>query len=136
MCQYSLCYNSEIRTYERKYFIVSDYSVSQHFEGKEAIVRAIYNCLLEKLRVFGAVQESPKKTSIHLDNGSGFAGVYTLKSAINLHFRTSQKIDHERIGTVEQLSARRFKHTVKLERVEDIDDTLLGWLKAAYELAE
>jgi hypothetical protein len=116
--------------------MMSNYSVSQHFEGKEANVRAIYDCLLAKLREFGEVQESPKKTSIHLDNSSGFAGVYTLKSAINLHFRTSQQIEHERIAKVEQLSARRFKHTVKLERVEDVDDTLLSWLKAAYELAE
>ena len=110
-------------------------TVASHFEGKEPAVRAIYDRLLSGLAPYGEVKEVPKQTSIHLDNTSGFAGVYTRNSFINLHFRLAQKIDDPRIAKVEQLSARRFKHTVKLEKVEDVDQQLLKWLKDAYELA-
>jgi hypothetical protein len=33
-------------------------------------------------------------------------------------------------------TARRFEHTVKLERESDIDDQLLKWLKDAYDLSK
>ena len=111
------------------------YTVGSHFDGKAPVVRAIYDCLLTELRAFGDVQEAAKKTSIHLDHANGFAGVYTRKDAINLRFRLDHRVDHPRINKVEQLSVRRFMHTVRLARVEDVDAQLLGWLKAAYDLA-
>lgn len=110
-------------------------TVNQHFVNKEPVVRAMYDRLITALREFGDVHEAPKQTSIHLDRAAGFAGVYTRKNYINLHFRTAQKIAHPRIAKVEQLSARRFKHTIKLESADDIDDQLLAWLKEAYDLA-
>jgi len=110
-------------------------SVVNHFEGKQPIVRQIYDRLLEALRQFGEVREAPKQTSIHLDNASGFAGVYTRKDYILLHFRTDYPIDDSRITKREQLSARRFMHTVKLTQPSDIDAQLLKWLEDAYKLA-
>jgi len=35
---------------------------------------------------------------------------------------------------VEQASANRFHHTIKLTSEKDIDAELLAWLKQAYEL--
>jgi hypothetical protein len=110
-------------------------SVETHFEGKAPQVRATYEHLLTSLRLFGQVAESPKGGSIHLDNESGFAGVYTRKDYILLHFRTDYKIDHPRMTKVEQLSARRFKHTVQLRQPSDVDAELLAWLNDAYKLA-
>ena len=111
------------------------YTVDSHFDGKEPTVRQIYDRLIDALVQLGEVRQVSKKGSIHLDHQTGFAGVYTRKSYINLHFRTEFKIEHPCIAKVEQLSARRFKHTVKLEQPEDVNSQLLGWLKDAYELA-
>jgi hypothetical protein len=111
-------------------------TVDSHFDGKEPQVRAIYDRLVARLREFGTVSEAPKQTSIHLDNASGFAGVYTRKSYILLNFRTDYKIEHPRITKVEQHSARRFMHTVRLEWESDVDAELLSWLKDAYKIAE
>jgi len=110
-------------------------TIEPHFEGKEPIVRAIYDRLIASLKPFGAVKQSPKGTSIHLDNANGFAGVYTRKNYLLLHFRTDYKIEHPRITKIEQQSMRRFMHTVKLEKEGDIDAELLKWLKDAYALA-
>lgn len=110
-------------------------SVDSHFDGTTPQVRTTYNRLMDALRQFGDVKEAPKQTSIHLENDSGFAGVYTRKGYILLHFRTDYKIDDSRITKCEQLSARRFKHTVKLEGETDVDTQLLNWLKDAYKIA-
>ena len=38
--------------------------MGQHFDGKAAIVRAVYDRLLKAFGRFGAFEEDPKKTSI------------------------------------------------------------------------
>ena len=111
------------------------FTVADHFEGKEAVVKQIYDHLLKALRQYGAVHEAPKQTSIHLDNANGFAGVYTRKNYILLNFRTDYPIDDPRITKREQHSARRFMHTVKLSQESDVDAQLLKWLEDAYKLA-
>lgn len=110
-------------------------SVKPHFDGKEPQVRAVYDRLLAALRAVGPVKESPKSTSIHLDNAYGFAGVNTRKNYLLLNFRTDYRIENPRVTKVEQHSARRFMHTVRLEKEADIDVELLKWLKDAYQLA-
>jgi hypothetical protein len=114
---------------------MSEYTVASHFEGKSSTVLSIYQTLLKALRQFGEVQEAPKKTSIHLDNATGFAGVYPRKDYILLHFRTAYPIEDKRLEKSEQLSAKRFKYSIRLQKEGDIDAGLLAWLKDAYELA-
>ena len=60
-----------------------EFSISQHFENKDPIVKSIYERILEESRKFGTVIEEPKKTSIHLVNKSAFAGVSTRKNALH-----------------------------------------------------
>lgn len=110
-------------------------TIDNHFEGKGEKVRVTYDRLLGSVREFGHVHEAPKKGSIHLDHKSGFAGVYLRKNYILLHFRTDYPIDSSRIQKQQQLSARRFKHTVRLDSASQIDPELLSWLKDAYLLA-
>ena len=112
------------------------HSVDHLFEGKVPQLRATFDCLVSELRRFGEIKVAPKQTSIHLEKNSGFAGVHPRKTYFNLEFRTDYKIDDPRITRVQQLSARRFEHTVKLERESDVDGQLLTWLKNAYEISK
>ena len=111
-------------------------SVAPLFEGKAPEVREAFDHLVTQLRSFGQVKVAPKQTSIHLEKNSGFAGVHPRKAYFNLEFRTDYKIDHPRITRIQQLSARRFEHTLRVEKASDIDEQLLGWLKDAYELSK
>lgn len=111
------------------------FSVKSHFEGKDPVVRQIYNALLRHSRKFGAVIEDPKKTSIHLVHKSAFAGVATRKSAIILTLKSDHDLDSARIHKSEQASARRFHHEVKLTSPADVDAELVGWLKAGYAMS-
>jgi hypothetical protein len=109
--------------------------VKDHFVGKEPVVVKIYDHLLKHARRFGAVKEDPKKTSIHLNNVTAFAGIATRKNAIILTIKSDQDIDSPRIHRSEQASARRFHHEVKLTAPSDVDAELIGWLKKAYSLS-
>lgn len=111
------------------------FTITSHFENKDAAVRAIYDRLLKSARQFGPVVEEPKKTSIHLVNRTAFAGIATRKSAIVLTIKSDRKVSSPRIHKSEQISANRFHHEVKLISPVDVDAELVKWLKDGYELS-
>ncbi len=111
-----------------------EFSVADHLNGKSAMVTDIYTSLLSELQKFGNLKVEPKKTSIHLANRFGFAGVYTRKDYINLEVHLNRRLQHPRVAKVEQASANRFHHTIRLSSVDDIDHQLLSWLNEAYDL--
>ena len=51
---------------------MAEFSISQHFENKNPVVKSIYERILKEARTFGRVTEEPKKTSIHLVNKCGY----------------------------------------------------------------
>ena len=110
-------------------------TISRHFEGKDDIVKSIYDRILTESRKFGPVIEEPKKTSIHLSNKSAFAGVVTRKNALILNIKSSTPIKHKRISKTEQVSAGRFHQEVKLSSPAEVDSLLVGWLREAYQLS-
>jgi hypothetical protein len=109
-----------------------DYTELDHLQDKEQIVTDIYEKLIAELHQFGKIKIEPKKTSIHLANRFGFAGVYTRKDYINLEVHLNYKLTSNRVSKVEQASANRFHHTIRLTRPKEIDKELLTWLKEAY----
>ena len=111
------------------------FSVEGHFAGKDPVVRKIYEHLLKHSRRLGSVTEDPKKTSIHLNHVTAFAGVATRKTAIILTIKSDREIASPRIHKSEQTSAKRFHHETKLTAPSDVDSELIGWLKKAYELS-
>ena len=110
------------------------YTELDHLKDKEQIVTEIYEKLIVELHKFGQLKIEPKKTSIHLGNRFGFAGVYTRKDYINLEIHLNYKLTSDRVAKAEQASANRFHHTIRLTKPKDIDKELLTWLKEAYEL--
>jgi hypothetical protein len=111
-----------------------EYTELKHLEDKEPVVTRIYERLIAELQKFGPLKIEPKKTSIHLGNRFGFAGVYTRKDYVNLEIHLSHKLTSKRVSKVEQASANRYHHTIKLTKPDEIDGELLGWLKDAYVL--
>lgn len=110
-------------------------TVEQHFTGKDPKVRELYDRLLKAAAKFGACAEDPKKTSIHLNRRTAFAGIATRKDAIILTLKAGHDIRSARISKREQTSAHRWHHEIRLTKLSDIDTELLSWLKDAYELS-
>jgi hypothetical protein len=110
-------------------------SIATHFAGKDPTVHAIYQRLLDVARTLGPVTEEAKKTSIHLVRDTAFAGIATRRSSLILTLKSATDIRSPRIEKREQASANRWHLEVRLEKPDQIDRQLAGWLKAAYELA-
>ena len=111
-------------------------TVDEHFTDRPEEIRTLYDRLVALTETFGPVEQDPKKTSIHLNRRTAFAGVAVRKAHLVLTIKSDRPIDSRRIFKSEQTSARRFHHEVKLSTLKDLDAELRGWLKAAYELSE
>ncbi len=110
-------------------------NVNEHFVGKTGELRAIYDQLVAMAEALGPVEQDPKKTSIHLNRRTGFAGVAVRKAHIVLTIKSDRPIKSPRVFKSEQTSAKRFHHEIKLSAIADLDAELQGWLKAAYDLS-
>ncbi len=110
-------------------------SVSSHFTGKGEVVKAAYDRIIKAVGKFGDFTEDPKKTSIHLNRRTAFAGIATRKDSLLLTIKSSADIPSPRIRRHEKASANRWHLEVLLTSPDDIDEELTRWLAAAYELA-
>lgn len=112
-----------------------DNSVEQHFHGRTSNVREIYDTILSAARGFGRVDEDPKKTSIHLNRKTAFAGVRTRRDFLILTVKATDDINNGRIARSEQASTNRWHHEIKLASVNDLDNQLIDWLRDSYDLS-
>ena len=110
-------------------------TVSQHFAGKSENVKATYKRLLKVAASFGDFTEDPKKTSIHLNRRTAFAGVATRKEALLLTLKAPQDIKSSRVRKHEQASANRWHLELSLASPSEVDAELVKWLREAYELS-
>ena len=109
--------------------------VGDHFTNRDAAVRAIYDKLLHTSRRLGPVEEDPKKTSIHLNRKSAFAGVATRKSELIVTLKSERDVDSPRIRQHLRASARRWYLEVRLRAPAEIDREFVGWLRHSYDLS-
>ena len=109
--------------------------VDRHFAGRSENVRSIYDAILKAANQFGDFVEDPKKTSIHLNRRSAFAGVRTQRDLLVLTVKASSDIEDPRISKKEQTSANRWHHEIKLSSPAEIDRRLLGWLRDSYDIS-
>ena len=96
----------------------------------------LYDRLVHVAEKFGPVEQDPKKTSIHLNRRTAFAGVAVRKDHIILTIKSERPIKSPRISKSEQTSASRYHHEMKLAKLQDLDTELRSWLRAAYDLSE
>jgi hypothetical protein len=111
------------------------FSVGSHFEGKDPVVRLVYDRILKAIRRIGPVNEEPKKTSIHLVNKTTLAGIATRKSYLIVTIKSDRLLTASRIHKTEQVSVRRFHHEIRVASSADVDAELIRWLEAAYALS-
>jgi predicted DNA-binding protein (MmcQ/YjbR family) len=111
-------------------------AVDAHFSGRSPHVLEIYRKIVDASSALGPVEEDPKKTSIHLNRRVAFAGVQTRKDALILTLKSDRKVADRRVHKTEQTSANRWHFEVRLHAPEDVDDQILQWLHASYELAQ
>jgi predicted DNA-binding protein (MmcQ/YjbR family) len=110
-------------------------TVAALFARSNPNVRATYGAVLEAARKLGPVRESPKKTSIHLENRTAFAGVGTRKNELVLTLKSGTRIRSPRIHKAEHLSANRWYLYVRLSEPAEVDREVRAWLAESYAIA-
>ena len=110
--------------------------VDAHFSGRSPHVLQIYRKIVDASSALGRVEEAPKKTSIHLNRRVAFAGVQTRRDALILTLKSDRDVKHGRVLKTEQTSANRWHFEVRLNDPAEVDEQILQWLHASYELAQ
>jgi len=111
-------------------------TVDDHFSSRSPHVLEIYRKIVAASSSLGPVTEDPKKTSIHLNRRTAFAGVQTRKDALILTLKSERDVKHGRVHKTEQTSANRWHFEVRLNDPAEVDEQVLQWLHTSYELAQ
>ena len=111
-------------------------TVEAHFSGRSPHVLQIYRKIVDASSALGPVEEDPKKTSIHLNRRVAFAGVQTRKHALILTLKSERDVKDRRFHKTEQTSANRWHFEIRLNEPAEVDEQILQWLHASYELAQ
>ena len=110
----------------------SDDPAQPMFEGKENL-RPLYDQLVaEASRLGPDVEIAPKKTNVSVRRKKQFALLQpSTKTRLDLGLILKTRPAEGRLEPSGSFNAM-FTHRVKIEKAEDIDSELLGWLKDAY----
>lgn len=107
--------------------------VDAQYSGAKAALRPVCDRLVAAARGLGGdVEIAPKKTGVSLRRSKQFALVEVPSSRrvrVGLNLRGEPPTDRLREA------GGMCTHTVDITGVEEVDDELLGWLRAAYERA-
>jgi Domain of unknown function (DUF5655) len=109
--------------------------IDRHFTDRSENVRFIYDAILKAARKCGDLVEDPKKTSIHLNRVSAFAGIQTRRDFLVLTVKSSSAMSDPLIARSEQTSANRWHHEIKISSPEQVAGSLIDWIKNSYELS-
>jgi hypothetical protein len=115
---------------------LQNHTVEEHFVNRAPSVKAIYSAILNAAKQFGPVTEDPKKTSIHLNRRTAFAGIATRKAALVLTVKSPVDVKSRRIVKREQVSRNRWHLEIKLDDPAGIDIEIITLLEQAYAMSE
>lgn len=108
--------------------------LSAIYTGAKAHLRPLHEKLQAKIDALGAHEQAPKKTYISLRRRKQFAmlGPAT-KDALELGLNVKSLPDDPRLKA--QPPGKMCNYTVRFGSEAEIDKTLVGWIKAAYDAA-
>ncbi len=108
--------------------------VDKQYAGAKAELRPIYEKLVAGISKFGAdVELAPKKAYVSLRRNKQFALIQpSTKTRVDVGINCQLLEVTQRLEASGSFNAM-VSHRVRLEVVEDVDQQLIGWLKAAYE---
>lgn len=118
---------------DRSSTATADDLVDAQYAGAKAALRPVMEQIVGAVRGFGAdVEIAPKKTSVSLRRSKQFALVEAPSSKrVQLGINLGGTPPTERLRAAGGMCT----HRVDVTALEQVDDELLGWLRAAYERA-
>jgi hypothetical protein len=104
------------------------------YGGTKAHLRPLHESVMQAVAALGPCEQAPKKTYISLRRKKQFAmlGPAT-QDLIELGLNAKDLPPHPRLKAMPP--GGMCQYTVRLGRASEVDDTLTGWLRAAYQAA-
>ena len=111
-----------------------DAILDEIYSGPKTSLRLIHEAVMQGIHSFGEFEIAPKKGYLSLRRKRQFAMIGpATNSRIEVGINHKSLIPTERLLAQPQGAMCQFK--VKLSSIEEVDDTLFGWLHSAYDLA-
>jgi hypothetical protein len=110
--------------------------LGRHFEGKQPVVRATFERLLEEAEKLGPVTVLPEKTRIALQVRMSFAAFVPRHRWLDGHVVLDRRLESPRFRRIETYSPRNVLHAFRLSSPEEVDGEVSGWLARAYAVGE
>ncbi len=108
--------------------------IDDHFKNKPGQIRMIFDRLMQEAHQFGDISVNPVKTSIQVKAGATFLSVRTKRDRVEIEFQLGREIAKLPITRSFRISKNRVLHTAVLERFDQVNKELVGWLQESYEL--
>lgn len=104
------------------------------YSGAKAHLRPLHEWVMQAVAALGPCEQAPKKTYISLRRKKQFAmlGPAT-KDQVELGLNVKALPPHARLKAMPP--GGMCQYTVRLGAADEVDDTLVGWLRAAYDAA-
>lgn len=118
----------------RMWHSCGNYALDDHFVGKDAIVREIFDRLVRVVQGFGPVTVYAQKTRIVLQARTRFVAVVPHNCWLGGHVWLKRKADHPRFLRVERYASHDYVHLFRLTRLEELDCEFVVMLREAYAL--
>jgi hypothetical protein len=110
--------------------------LDRHLEGKGPEVVAIFRRLVELAERNGPVTVLAEKTRIAFQVRMSFAAFTPRRHWVDGHVVLARRLESPRFRRVETFSPRNHLHQFRLERLDEVDEEVAGWLAEAYRVGE
>ena len=108
-------------------------ALDEHLRDEAA--RALFERLLTVVRAdVGACEVVSLPCCIHLAATYDFLAVLPRRGRLEVRFVLPRRLEDPRITHWSQTGTRAYKHAVDVTDPDDLDPTLLGWIREAYQL--
>jgi hypothetical protein len=108
------------------------YTLTHHFTGKPAAIKALFNQVVAVVRSTGPVRVLPEKTRIAFQVRMSFAQITPRQKWLDGHVVLARRLEHPRFRRVETFSPRNHLHAFRLTHPSDIDADFRAWMAEAY----
>jgi uncharacterized protein DUF5655 len=96
------------------------YDLEDHFAGKPALVREIFEAFLAMLEEFGPVTVLPEKTRIAFQTRMSFAQLTVRRHWVLGHFVLARRVEDPVFTKVETFSPRNHAHHFRLDSAKEV----------------
>ncbi|MDV3221778.1 DUF5655 domain-containing protein [Intrasporangium sp.] len=108
-------------------------SLESHLRDRD--LRALFDHLVDEVnQTVGQCQVLSLPCCIHLVGDHDFLAVLPKRDRLEIRFALRRQLTSSKVTRSARISNTSYKHSVDVRTTADIDDTLLGWVREAYEL--